>query len=141
MAWLLKTTLRGYQWNEAVQSAIEAFEKQSRNGSLTPNSQFEFAAILVRTEDEKYISRGIGILEHLCTFVDCVYRHVGYLIYLSIGYIKLQEWTLAQNCINRLLAIDAGNRHGIELDLHLQQHRNRLLVKQMHSLTTSDHKK
>ncbi len=46
-----------------------------------------------------------------------------YLLYLAIGYIRIKEYDLAQNCVNRLLLIEPGNRQAMELEVCIQEHK------------------
>jgi hypothetical protein len=122
MSWLLNNPI-GDRWDETVRHYTEMYENQVLKGSLTISLQYEIASVLVRSKCSAYIRRGINILEHLCASVEILATHRSYLLYLAIGYIRIKEYDLGQNCVNRLLLIDPGNRQAMELEVCIQEHK------------------
>src|ERR1700712_3898723 len=107
MSWLLNNSI-GDRWNETVRHYAELYESELIKGSLSKDKLFEIGSVLVRSNCSQYIRRAIDILEHLSTSVDSKVTHKSYLIYLTIGYIRLKAFDLAHNCLKQLKIIDAN---------------------------------
>ena len=141
MSWLL-TNVIGDRWHETVRHYAELYDKEFLTGSLGKDKLFEIASVLVRSNCSQYLRRAIDILEHLSTSVDSKVTHKSYLIYLTIGYIRLKAFDLAHNCLKQLKIIDANCRQGAELEASLHKQRfsskSRDTVKESPSLIKSD---
>ena len=122
MSWLLNNPI-GDRWHETVRHYAELYSRDALSGKLSRDQLFEIAAVLVRSNCSSYTKLAIDILEHLSTSVDSKVTHKSYLIYLTIGYIRLNVFDLAHNCLKQIKIIDPNCRQGIELEACLQKQR------------------
>lgn len=121
MAWLFNNPI-GDRWDEKVRYYAELYDKEVLKGTLTKERLFEISSVLVRSNCSQYMRRAIDVLEHLCTSADSKATHKSYLIYLTIGYIRLAKYELAENCLKQLKIIDPHSRQEQELEYCLVKH-------------------
>ncbi|KAI7813012.1 mitochondrial fission 1 protein-like [Triplophysa rosa] len=98
---------------------LEKFEKKYKaelsKGSVSKDTQFEYAWCLIRSKQSDDIKKGIVLLDELV--------HKGtkndqrdYLFYLAVGNYKLKEYERALKYIRTLLKNEPGNSQALELE-------------------------
>ena len=90
-------------------------ERKKNNGSVSPQTRFEYALALIRSRLRADVLRGIRELEDLCGTGDPQARR-DYLFYLSVANTKLKEYQRAKECVKKFLQVEPENRQARELE-------------------------
>jgi len=89
--------------------------RSSKEGSVSPQTRFEYALALIRSRYSSDIMRGVHEFEDLCSTGDPNARR-DYLYYLALANTKLKEYQRARDCIKKFLSVEPENRQAQELD-------------------------
>ncbi|XP_053200907.1 mitochondrial fission 1 protein-like [Panonychus citri] len=97
--------LKGFECN---------YHESRKNGTLTSQTQFEYAWCLIRSKYRADINRGIVLLEELC-HSQAGEEKRDYLFYLAIANTKIADYSRALDCIDKFLLAEPSNRQASEL--------------------------
>ncbi|XP_057300863.1 mitochondrial fission 1 protein-like isoform X2 [Hydractinia symbiolongicarpus] len=96
----------------------EKYNTELKNGRVSPETQFEYAWCLIRTQYKDDIQKGVLLLEGLCASnVD----QRDYLFFISTGYYKLAEYSKALKYVKRLLIIEPSNHQAKDLENSIEK--------------------
>uniref|UniRef100_T1K3Z3 Mitochondrial fission 1 protein n=1 Tax=Tetranychus urticae TaxID=32264 RepID=T1K3Z3_TETUR len=110
----MASILKDYSDSNELRMFRGNFYECQKNGTLTPQVQFEYAVCLIRSRNRPEIKEGITLMEELYKNKLGGELHC-YLLYLAAGYAKVGEYRSALVHIKKFLSSQPNNIQGKEL--------------------------
>lgn len=101
--------------DQEIRKAREAYEAANTDDKSSYNqAKFQYAYVLLKSQNSKEISLGIGMLEDLYYKGEENARR-DYLYYIAIGQTRLHNYKVALDCIEHFLKYESENRQALDL--------------------------
>ncbi|XP_015788067.1 mitochondrial fission 1 protein [Tetranychus urticae] len=110
----MEALLEDYISPEDLKNFESNYTESRRNGTLTSQTQFEYAWSLIRSKYRADINRGINLLEELCSS-QLGEEKRDYLFYLAIANTKICDYSRALDCVDKFLLAEPNNRQACDL--------------------------
>jgi len=96
----------------------DKYYKESKAGTLSTTTKFEYGWCLVRTQYKEDIRKGIKLLESLC---DSKTDQRDFLFFIAFGYYKLGDFDTSLRYTKRILTIEPNNHQAKDLELSIEK--------------------
>ncbi|KAL5488673.1 hypothetical protein EMCRGX_G017650 [Ephydatia muelleri] len=91
---------------EAIQSCEREYKQRLAANSMTEEVKFTYAWHLIKSQYKNDITKGIGLMSEL---VKKGKDQRDFLYYIAVGYYKMEDYSAASDCIDRVLEIEPSN--------------------------------
>ena len=114
----LKAIIRDYISDSDLHEFEEKYEKEKKEGFVSPSVTFEYGWCLIRSPYKDDVRKGVELFENCCNAnVD----QRDFLFFISIGYYKLGEFQKSLRYVKRLLTIEPDNTQGLDLEKAIEE--------------------
>jgi len=114
----IQDIIQDYISEEDLKRFEDKYNLEKRNGTLNETTKFEYSWCLIRSQYKDDIRTGVTLLEGLCSSKT---DQRDFLFFISIGYYKLADYSIALKYVKRLLGVEPGNHQAKDLELLIQQ--------------------